>query len=378
MAGPTDGTAPVDVLLIGLGSVGAVYAYMLERSGKARVTAVARSNYELYTKGQVTLDTDRFVKHPGWKPYRVFKSQAEALAGDVKYAFCLITTKCLPDVSPTPKLVEEAIGSGKIGAWALIQNGLDVEADLYEAVKDLDTPIVSGVCWIGVMTSPDGKTVRWANGDTLVTGIYPALLPAFKPQTRQYSEKETAALQQFYGLLKAGDATVYTEDRIDAIRFSKNVWNAVWSSIQGLVRSVPACFDPLPEHQKAPLKAFIKEIVETGFKSGLLNEEMRQYPGTEPMGPSETVAEIAWSRIVDASVERQKHGDGGHKMSLLIDVELGRPFEVEVITGSVLKVAKSIGYPTPLLEYTYSLLKGLQNEIIRVQKLKQKKPDSRA
>lgn len=34
------------------------------------MTAVARSNYDVYAKGQVTLDTDRFGKYEGWKPYR--------------------------------------------------------------------------------------------------------------------------------------------------------------------------------------------------------------------------------------------------------------------------------------------------------------------
>ena len=53
----------------------------------------------------------------------VVKTQAEALEGDVTYDYCMITTKCLPDVLPTPKLVEEIIASKKIKAWSLIQVG---------------------------------------------------------------------------------------------------------------------------------------------------------------------------------------------------------------------------------------------------------------
>jgi len=55
----------------------------------------------------------------------VVKSQAEALQGDVTYDYCLITTKCLPDVLPTPKLVEDVIKSGKVKAWSLIQVSLE-------------------------------------------------------------------------------------------------------------------------------------------------------------------------------------------------------------------------------------------------------------
>lgn len=40
------------------------------QSGKARVTAVARSNYTLYTTSGVTLDTERFGEINNWKPYR--------------------------------------------------------------------------------------------------------------------------------------------------------------------------------------------------------------------------------------------------------------------------------------------------------------------
>jgi 2-dehydropantoate 2-reductase len=36
-----------DVLLVGLGAVGTIYAYILQSSKLARVTVVARSNYDI-------------------------------------------------------------------------------------------------------------------------------------------------------------------------------------------------------------------------------------------------------------------------------------------------------------------------------------------
>lgn len=68
---------------------------------------------------------------------RVVKSQSEAFADDTHYAFCLVTTKCLPDVNPTPKLLADAIASGKVGAWALIQ----VSQGVY--ILPLDTSLQS-------------------------------------------------------------------------------------------------------------------------------------------------------------------------------------------------------------------------------------------
>ena len=57
-------------------------------------------------------------------------------------------------------------------------------------------------------------------------------------------------------------------------------------------------------------------------------------------------------------------------MSLWVDVEMGRPIEVEVIVGAVVRLAKQIGVKTPLLNYTYALMKGLQVEILEQQETK--------
>lgn len=67
-------------------------------------------------------------------------------------------------------------------------------------------------------------------------------------------------------------------------------------------------------------------------------------------------------------------------MSLLIDVEMGRPIEAEVsdrvidgvhqltlqqvIVGAVVRIAQEHNIPTPLLSYTYALLKALQGRIL--------------
>ena len=48
---------------------------------------------------------------------------------------------------------------------------------------------------------------------------------------------------------------------------------------------------------QAPIKRFIREIVDTGFQAGLLREGMVQYPGMETMGGPDEVAEHAWSRV---------------------------------------------------------------------------------
>ncbi len=140
------------------------------------------------------------------------------------------------------------------------------------------------------------------------------------------------------------------------------------------------------------IKIYIREIVTVGFESGLMWEGMLQYPGTEVAGGLESFVDHCWTKVMAATTRP----GGGHKMSLLIDVEMGRPIEVEVcqrpprlivrltrrshsvlmlavkvIVGAVLKVARANDVPTPLLDFTYVLLKGLQVELLRQQKAKQ-------
>ena len=73
---------PLEILLVGLGSMGSIYAHILEKvclssytvlikqTGKARVTAVARSNYALYTEQGITIDRTDVEVIEGWRPYK--------------------------------------------------------------------------------------------------------------------------------------------------------------------------------------------------------------------------------------------------------------------------------------------------------------------
>lgn len=49
---------------------------------------------------------------------------------------------------------------------------------------------------------------------------------------------------------------------------------------------------------------------------------------------------------------------------MLLDIENGRPFEVEVVIGAVVRLARKHRIEAPLVEFTYTLLKGLQESIV--------------
>lgn len=141
----------------------------------------------------------------------MFKSQAEALADGTQYAICLVCTKSLPDILPTPVLLADALKSSQIGAYVLIQNGLSVEDDLAAATS---VPIVSCVAWVSIMANPAGDVVTWGNVEKLGCGV-------FRADKGTPSKEEKAALDLWVGLVQAGEGnTVITED-IRATRFAK-------------------------------------------------------------------------------------------------------------------------------------------------------------
>ena len=81
------------------------------------------------------------------------------------------------------------------------------------------------------------------------------------------------------------------------VALAQNIINCAWSSIQGLIRTVPAAFSTLPSALHQPVKTLIREIVDTGFRSGLLRKGMMHYHWGEPLGDAQQVADDAWSSV---------------------------------------------------------------------------------
>ncbi|MDB5762509.1 MAG: 2-dehydropantoate 2-reductase [Herminiimonas sp.] len=54
---------------------------------------------------------------------------------------------------------------------------------------------------------------------------------------------------------------------------------------------------------------------------------------------------------------------GRHKTSMLVDIEAGRPTEIDALVGSVLELARLTGTPTPHIDAVYALVKLLAKTI---------------
>ena len=59
--------ASEDILLFGLGGVGAVYAYILSRAQNVRVTVAARSNYKIVKEQGLEIQSEKYGNTSGYK-----------------------------------------------------------------------------------------------------------------------------------------------------------------------------------------------------------------------------------------------------------------------------------------------------------------------
>ena len=80
-----------------------------------------------------------------------------AAAANQKYDYVFVTTKCIPDIVKTPTLLAPLLSAPYIDehpqpVYVLMQNGLNVEKDLYNAIKALgkgEPRIISSSVFIG-------------------------------------------------------------------------------------------------------------------------------------------------------------------------------------------------------------------------------------
>ncbi|TFK53109.1 6-phosphogluconate dehydrogenase C-terminal domain-like protein [Heliocybe sulcata] len=361
-----------DVLLVGFGAVGAIYSLILRRSKKARVTVVARSNYDAVNSQGMHIKSGKYGDVPGWKPDRLVNSVSDA--ADRPYSYVVVCTKYVPEVSPTPSMLRSLLSPPYTSnhpqpTYVLLQNGLNVEGDLYKAIKEAnpaeDPRIISVALWIG--TNLAAENVVHHNDFVRPTlGIY-------RPDNftaTSNTPSEQAVLDDFASLITSGGGRAYVVPEVQRIKFQKNFWNLVFSSTATLTRHpVTALFRRqneegfMPAPYIADVTADLIEKYTTPMLYGVLNEALavgRAVGFDESALPSATVDNtIANTRRLHMVPENK------HRASMLLDIENGRPIEVEAIVGEVVRMAHQKGLDVPRIETLYALLLVVQNQILR-------------
>ncbi|KAG2347080.1 hypothetical protein BDR05DRAFT_974166 [Suillus weaverae] len=331
-----------DVLLVGLGAVGTIYAYILQSSKLARVTAVARSNYDVVNTKGINIRSKKYGTHESWKPYRLVSSVAEAV--DRPYSYVILTTKAIPEVIKTSQVLEPLLSSPYSErhpqpTYVLLQNGLGVERDLYHSVKALnqgEPKIISTVVWIGT-NLVEKNVVDHNHFDRVNIGMY----RHGDHLTTTNSPEEDAILTDLGTMLTTGGSEVTIATEIQRKKFAKTFWNIAFSSFSTLTGSSPtAMFRPPPK------------------------EGQSYSPYVAPQTAPNTIPVLR--AILQEMIALELHRDPAHTAlpSMLLDAQNGLPIEVEVILGEVVRMANELRVDVPRIETLYALLAIIQNQTL--------------
>ena len=201
----------------------------------------------------------------------------------------------------------------------------------------------------------------------------------YRPTTTTTSNTpaEEAVLKEFSDMLAAGGSEVSVYPEIQRIKFSKNFWNCVLGSTAALSRlPLNAVFRP-PQRDpgatpgtdsaneasttREDLTPSQKAVADILHRSPQIHEttipliydaltEMYDlgavlFPATEnDPGLDPNIA----INLLKSTSEANGQTESNHKASMLLDLEQGRPMELDVVVGEVVRLSRKNGISMPV------------------------------
>ncbi|KAF4603176.1 hypothetical protein EYR38_003586 [Pleurotus pulmonarius] len=231
-----------------------------------------------------------------------------ASAADQAYDYVIVTTKAVPELKRTPEILSPLLSPEYTKrfsqpTYVLLQNGLNVERDLHDAIHKLDKgkpSIIGTALYVGTNLAA-GNVVEHNNVERLSLGVY----RHDDHTTTENSADEASLLQDLGSILQQGGSAITIVPEIQRVKFSKNFWNLCFASFATLTGyTLPSLF----------------------------------------RGPPAS------------------HGEQYEPM--LLDARRSQPMEVEVIVGEVVRMGKQYKVDMPHVEMLYALLLVKQNQIL--------------
>lgn len=316
-----------NVLVFGVGSIGAVYLYQLQKAG-CQVTAICRSNFDAVQRNGFTMNSLRFGFQK-YKPDFVYR-KTEDCPKHAVYDFVVVCSKAFPGSNPS---LAETIGPVVEGrsktAIILAQNGIAIEDEVAQAFPG--NPIISAVVYCPAVQTDQGVIEYHEMLNCCELGTYPADAP---PAHKMVAE-------QFASLMIDGGGGAKIFDNIQTARWQKLVMNAAWNPIYALT----LCTDGGFLHTSEP---FAYELV-----WGIMIEIIAL---AEALGVPDVDELIARNKF--AIAQKRAETGTGREMSMLQDVRQGRRFEVEAIIGNTVRLARKMNVAMPRLDTLYALSKA--------------------
>ncbi|KAJ7643916.1 ketopantoate reductase PanE/ApbA C terminal-domain-containing protein [Roridomyces roridus] len=313
------------LILIGLFSLGSIYAFILKAGGQVRVSVVARSNALVLKEKGLSLRSRKFGNHDGVKFHAVFTDCNEAAKSGISFAYVVCVNKAILDSTPSMEdMLQPVIGPDTV--IVLIQNGVGQEVSLREAFPK--TTIIASVSWTGGTILDVGLVELFTKSDTLVLGVeWDENIPR---------ERQQKHLDTFTDILKKSNAKFTVKEDIQQERWVKVIWNAVWNSLTALTRIRTSDFLMTSPAAKSVAESIVVETMNVAKARGIIL-------------PENTLEEM---------MQKYTTLKGSHS-SMLVDALNMKQTEVEAIIGYPLREGIRLGVPTPTLNVIYALLKAM-------------------
>ncbi|KAI1814435.1 2-dehydropantoate 2-reductase [Poronia punctata] len=376
---------PTNILIYGLGAIGSFYAFILDRARSRsrsaeekekerekekniRLTVVARSNYDVVKKDGLRVFSERYGEG-SVRPWEVVKSPAEATTKIFDYVIC--ATKAI-DLERTAEELDPVVissrgcdgdgdedgdegkdkGKGEKTTIVIIQNGVGNEDVFRERFPGNE--IISCVTWVGA-SQPSPGIIHHGTSENTQMGIY---LPPLPPPMNNDDDdddddddgtakaRESLSLDRFANLLRRGGTPVevFVDKDVQVARWEKVVWNAAWNSLTTLTDLDTHSWLDSSVDAEPLTRKLMGEVISVAQASGV--------GGIDGDGD-----------LVDRLMEKIK-GMESIGSSMQVDRRNGRPMEVEVILGHVVRKGRELGVGIGVLETVYVLLGGINRRFL--------------
>ncbi|EEH39103.2 2-dehydropantoate 2-reductase [Paracoccidioides lutzii Pb01] len=345
-----------NILLVGSGGVGTIASLVLEKSRCARVTAILRSRYAVVKEKGWNIESVDHGTLKGWRPSRgefgsqhaslqnqttvitleqrrangksdeVVSSVESAMEAETEpFDYVVVTTKQPPDVFSVSDLIRPTVTLG-LTTVVLIQNGINIEVPVIEAFST--NTVMSSITMIGSRTEGE-NTIIQLGPDIQIMGPY------FHTGLERCVQAQQA--REFVKIYKAGregeEAKCTYSEEMPVARWQKLLSKATLNTLCTLMR------------------LDVGELLSSGDRESLLVPAMWEV---------HSIAKAAGappSQDMIPFYAYQQPDDCRYRPSMLLDLENGRPMELEVLLGLPLQISKALGVSTPILSTVYEALK---------------------
>ena len=319
-----------DVLVLGAGALGSVYAAAFSEAG-CDVTVLARPQHAAVVarSGLVVESAEgerrvrmTAVSDPSRAPAEVDLLLVSAKANDVP--------GIVHSVGTSPGLVFS------------IQNGVGKDTVLEE--KYGQSAVVGCVSMVGATLLEPGRVAHTMNGVTYL-GDPPGV---------------GGAAKKVADLLEAGGMPAEIRDDIRSVEWSKAVLAVAAMGATGLTR--------LPYHRvfldTEAAGIFLDLVVEAASVARLEGVDLVDLPGPLQIATLSSASRPEAHRVMRAVGERLvRDGQTRIRVSTLQSIESGRPTEVEAVHGRVLEKARSHGVDLPVTRTVARALRAIDAAI---------------